>query len=351
MKKLFLIISASIIYFYTWAQTNTFPSSGNVGISTTSPLTALDLGAAAGHRFLIYGSGGTTGYLSGMGVNLGQQSNSMGFFIGKNANFSIDVANVSETFPYTSGYTTKFSMLNNGNVGIGITNPQSKLVVNGGGIALTNNGNSVYINGNINSNNTAQLAIYANSSSTDGSFIYLWGNENTYTYKSGSVDLVSRGVSGHGIRFANYNTSTNSWVDNVVIYKDGKMVIGTPTAWGYDGTTTPGDYKLYVEKGILTEKVKVAIKTTASWSDYVFKKGYELMPLNSLEKYVNTNFHLPEVPSAEQVVKEGIDLGNMDSKLLAKVEELTLYIIELNKKIEQLQKEMTHLKKSSAKTN
>lgn len=104
----------------------------------------------------------------------------------------------------------------------------------------------------------------------------------------------------------------------------GNVVIGN--------VTTPNtNYKLFVEKGILTEKLKVAVSTTANWSDYVFSKDYKLMPLEEVSLFVQKNKHLPGVPSAEEVVKEGIDMATMDAKLLEKIEELTLYLIEIKK--------------------
>lgn len=64
------------------------------------------------------------------------------------------------------------------------------------------------------------------------------------------------------------------------------------------------------------------------------------MPLNKLARYVTENKHLPEVPSAEDVVKNGIDLGSMDAKLLQKIEELTLYVIQQEKRIDEMQKKL-----------
>ncbi len=126
--------------------------------------------------------------------------------------------------------------------------------------------------------------------------------------------------------------------DYLIRNKNNKSVmIGTVAA-----TKTSIDYKLYVEKGILAEKVKVS--TTANWPDYVFEKNYSLMPLKEVENYITANNHLPEVPSAEVIAKDGLDLGKMDATLLKKVEELTLYLIEQNKKIEMLQSELTILK-------
>jgi hypothetical protein len=102
-------------------------------------------------------------------------------------------------------------------------------------------------------------------------------------------------------------------------------------------TGMPGEYRLYVEGGIMTEKVRV--KLQGEWSDYVFDEDYDLMSLSEVESFIKENKHLPDVPSAEEVKKEGIDVAEMNATLLKKVEELTLHIIELEKKVNQLQKD------------
>ena len=73
-----------------------------------------------------------------------------------------------------------------------------------------------------------------------------------------------------------------------------------------------------------------------SWPDFVFGNNYKLMNLYELEQYINTNQHLPDVPAAQEVSANGIDLGEMNAILLQKVEELTLHIIELQKQIDEL---------------
>ncbi len=115
---------------------------------------------------------------------------------------------------------------------------------------------------------------------------------------------------------------------------DGVTSIAGVTTIG--NVTAPAGYKLYVESGILTEKVKVAVKGTSNWSDYVFAKDYKLLSLGEVESYIRKNKHLPGVPSAEEVVKDGIDMATMDAKLLEKIEELTLYMIEMKKENEKL---------------
>jgi hypothetical protein len=76
--------------------------------------------------------------------------------------------------------------------------------------------------------------------------------------------------------------------------------------------------------------------SSSDWPDYVFAKDYNLRPLDELEQYIKENHHLPEIPSAKEVEENGIDLGDMQSKLLLKIEELTLYILSLQKQIDEL---------------
>ena len=97
-------------------------------------------------------------------------------------------------------------------------------------------------------------------------------------------------------------------------------------------------------KGIRTQRVRVDLE---SWADYVFEEDYLLRPLSEVEQFIKQNGHLPEVPSAETVTTDGIDLGSMDTTLLKKIEELTLYTIQQEKKIEALQKQSNVLDHAS----
>ena len=107
---------------------------------------------------------------------------------------------------------------------------------------------------------------------------------------------------------------------------DGKVKIGS-------FASPPPDAKLAVDGFIYARKLTV---TTNSWADYVFAPSYKLLPLKDVESYIQKNRHLPGVVSAATVAKNGVDLGENQAVLLKKVEELTLYIIQLNKEIEQL---------------
>ncbi len=119
----------------------------------------------------------------------------------------------------------------------------------------------------------------------------------------------------------------------------------------YEGRVRIGDvqtqydgYKLYVEQGILTEKVKVAVKDSKDWYDNVFAPDYQLLSLQKLEKFIQENKHLPDVPSTEEVMANGLDLGKMNATLLKKVEELTLYIISMKKDLDETKASLQELK-------
>ncbi len=86
-----------------------------------------------------------------------------------------------------------------------------------------------------------------------------------------------------------------------------------------------------------------------AWADYVFEKDYDLMPLEDLDAFVAANGHLPGVPTAEEVAADGIDVGEMQVKTLEKIEELTLYLLEMKRENEVLRQEVEKLKKGSVR--
>lgn len=176
-----------------------------------------------------------------------------------------------------------------------------------------------------------------------------------------------------GLRFTKLNsgTSTSTWngkalsVDSngdVIIVKDSLGAAGTsgwqitagriqntnsgPVVIGALNTSNlPGNYKLYVKDGIMAEEVKIAVQGTSDWSDYVFANDYKLKHLFEVEKFIKANKHLPNVPSAEDVVRNGVNVVKMEAKLLEKIEELTLYMIEMKKENIELKKRLKKLEK------
>ncbi len=133
------------------------------------------------------------------------------------------------------------------------------------------------------------------------------------------------------------NTGIGTYSPNAKLHVNGAQLIGDIT----DRIAT--GYNLSVAGKIIAEEVKVQLR--AAWPDYVFSDNYKLMPLDELEKSIQKNKHLPNIPAAAEVEKDGINLGDMNKKLMEKVEELTLYIIVLNKKNEALVERVKKLEK------
>jgi hypothetical protein len=180
------------------------------------------------------------------------------------------------------------------------------------------------------------------------------GNAGSLTYSQGLLQAQNGlvGIKGNsaggsaifiGTTYAshfNYSATEDTYIrggkatSNVILSDVGNAVIvGTVPS-------TPAGYKLFVERGILTEKVKVALRGTANWSDYVFDKKYKLLPLAQVELFIQKNRHLPGIPSAQQLVQEGgIDVNIMFAKQMEKIEELTLHLIAMDKQLSQLQQQ------------
>ncbi|MEO6548680.1 MAG: hypothetical protein ABIN94_11795 [Ferruginibacter sp.] len=100
------------------------------------------------------------------------------------------------------------------------------------------------------------------------------------------------------------------------------------------GTTNPTS-KLSVNGNIRAKEILVEI---ANWPDYVFEDDYQLSSLNHVEDYIKTNRHLPDMPSAEMIQQQGLNVGDVQKKMMQKIEELTLYIIEMKKEMELLKR-------------
>ncbi|HNP32784.1 MAG TPA: DUF4402 domain-containing protein, partial [Flavobacterium sp.] len=215
------------------------------------------------------------------------------------------------TFTDTDGQSLTLSgntlSISNGNT---VTLPATQ-VVGGHNVTVTGNGTTA-----------SPFQIDAVDSS-------LYGNNGT----------IDQSTTIGGNRIVNMN-NRNIWFNNSSSESNGRIYIGATASY----PTTTGNYKLFVEGGILTEKVKVALRSTANWADYVFEKNYNLMPLKNLEEYIVANKHLPGIDSAGDLSKNGLDLAEMQAKHMAKIEELTLYIIEQNKLLEQNRKDIEELK-------
>lgn len=233
----------------------------------------------------------------------------------------------------------RMTILENGFIGINTNNPVYLLDVNGDANVSGNFsvGGDFKVAGNI----EAGLDVIAGRDVKAGRHVE--ATENV----SGKNIIASQNITATGnLSGANLNITTDATVGNNANITQ-SLSVGNRVTIGLPNTTaTPAGYRLYVADGILTEKVKVAIQNSGNWSDYVFQQGYQLRPLSEVEQFIQQHGHLPGVPSAQEVVEQGIDVAAMDAKLLEKIEELTLYMLQLKKENEALRKELETVKKS-----
>jgi hypothetical protein len=301
-KHSYLTMLAFAAGIVTTHAQNTFPATGNVGIGTTSPqakLSFVDLFST--------GADGITWY-SGSPISYGIYKTAGGWTgpdyqqlkLSWQTGIVLDPGSAyGRSFVDVQGAGIRVT---SGNVGIGTTNAQAKL-------------------------SFADLF----STAADG-----------ITWYSGSPTSYGIYKTAGGWTAPDYQQLKLSWQTGIVIDPGsfyGKSYLevqgaGIKVSTGsitVGNVTQPAGYKMYVETGILTEKVKVAIKSSADWADHVFNKEYPLMPLDHVAQFIQQYKHLPGITSAEEMVKEGNDLGKTDAKLLEKIEELTLYLIEIKK--------------------
>ncbi|MGN7787287.1 hypothetical protein ACTJIJ_22325 [Niabella sp. 22666] len=191
----------------------------------------------------------------------------------------------------------------NGRVGIGTLNdPLARLEVYDGNVLVKNLPNA-----------TDSSAVMIGHAIKDAG----------YTYGTSIRSITQNpGANMYGLQFFTQENYITTQTEKMRIQGNGNVGIGT---------ANPTE-KLSVNGNIRAKQIKVE---TANWPDYVFASNYKKMPLPELEQFIAKNKHLPEIPSAQQVAKEGIELGANQATLLKKIEELTLYIIDQNKELKK----------------
>jgi len=255
-----------VSFFTSYAQ-NTFPSSGRVGIGTTSPNATLEIhrGTAPFGTLII---GGTQH--GSVFNNLAEENT----FIraGKN------------------GSTVFINDIHNGNVSIAA----------GGG--------RTFIGG------------YLGAAPLNTAALEVGGPTNLPHSMQATILFHHHSVLAHQLR-----------------YNGGNLYLEA-TGNGYGTNNNPN---FYVGGKIGAREVRV---TTSAWPDFVFVPTYRLRPLSEVEAFIQQNGHLPEVPSAKQVEKEGLDVAKTDAMLLQKIEELTLYMIQIQKENQTLKENIQLMK-------
>jgi hypothetical protein len=148
-------------------------------------------------------------------------------------------------------------------------------------------------------------------------------------------------TNGYGVYI--FNTAATNAYGIYQAGADDKNFFAGNVGVGTTLTNNPNGYKLGVNGKIGAKEVQVE-NTSSAWADYVFEPDYNLPSLEEVESFIKVNKHLKDIPSAQEVAEHGHKLGEMDVLLLKKVEELTLYILELKKEIDAIKKEKQQLK-------
>ncbi len=218
-----------------------------------------------------------------------------------------------------------------GNIGIGTTSPQGKLHVesppnfaaaprfsmSSSGTSLTSTNTSLSMfNQDQTTNNWARMHFASQLS-----------NGQEIDFVSLATQYKNRVAGAETADFVIATTGNGVYSEKFRIAGNGNVGIGT--------TKITDNFKLSVGGKVRAEEIEVSL-ISSGWADFVFEEDYQLTPLKEVEDFIETNKHLPNVPSAKEVTEKGINLGQMDAILLRKIEELTLYMIALKKENEAL---------------
>jgi hypothetical protein len=292
---------------------------GNVGIGTTIPTAKLHinngdnsygaiLATSTGNPFALYTKtlvvqpGDVESFRLGMKYDTNENNGFISFYRGQSSDGGF--------LGLSTNGLERMRLDRAGNVGIGMQTPTEKLEIAG----------NTKINGNLSIGKDTEIAT-------------LSGPTN-----SGAIQIKSHsGLGGAANRYLRlgWKDGLNNFSPALSINDDLNVGIGT----------TAPDAKLTVNGQIHTKEVRIDILQPMTVPDYVFANDYKLKTLNEVDQYVKANNHLPEIPSAAAMAQNGMLVSEMNLSLLKKIEELTLYAIEQQKKLEAMSERLSKLEK------
>ncbi len=333
------IIGSNAAYQITTGYSNVYVGSGS-GYNSTSALGNVSIGRDAGYVL-------TDGEYNVMiGYNAGRNaSGDNNVFLGKNAGYNetgsnkLYVENTSTSDPLILGDFSTNDLTFNGNVTIPIVTSGSD------GLQPNNTYSNIVV-----ANSTGQL-FYRDASTIGSTFDF--SADHTYTGTPTFNDYIIFGneevpptpIEGMLYYDRNVSWDTNNGFNQHFTGNDGGAIAhyNPEDGWGALISTANMQWITARFDNIYTHEVNVA--PSNQWPDFVFNNDYDLKSLEYIESYIKENSHLPEIPSAKEVEENGVMLGEMNSLLLQKIEELTLHLINQNKQIKNLNERIIELEK------
>ena len=313
MKKTLLTVACALFALglsaQQWNQLGDYKIKGKVGIGVSLPKTKLDVRGCISSTGSQSQRGGLVGSLNFYNIyssnppvaTICVKNNTLGVNPHERANIIFSTWNGD-----TIGITERMRIASNGNVGIG-TSPKAKLDVEG----------RVFITSS-KKNNDELIGELGFCNSYTSNFAVASISARTRLTGSGACDYSN-------IVFSTWN-GYNTLSEKMRISSNGNVGIGT---------TDPGSYKLAVKGKVGCGELVVT--DVSKWADFVFDSNYDLMSLSELDAFIKENKHLPEIPTTKEVSENGVSVGEMNAKLLQKIEELTLHTIKQQKLIENQQ--------------
>jgi len=372
MRKVFFSLAGLFAVVSLFAQ--------NVGVGITTPTAPLHVKSTTNNNPLIIdGANFVYSTIAETGLNRGY----FGSYAGnpEDVDFGTYTGNATGKIHFTIQATPKMTINSTGDVGIGTTTPNYRLQVAGGDLFINSNSGALRLgydgldqwewattgggttllmanstngsswnyyhnfaqNGNLGIGTglvapAARLHVSTTASEVirmQGASPYLSFYDNTdgyrgYLYYNSAANSLTLGSSFVPVKLGSSGGT-------ITLNQDGRVSIGS-------GNTLATGYLLNVDGKIISEELKIQL--SGSWPDYVFADDYHLLPIEDLEKSIRENKHLPNIPSASEVTADkGFEIGDMNKRILEKVEELTLYIIQLKKENTQLKERLDVVEK------